>query len=395
MAHLDVGAALRRARESEPAGVPEILATAASEFGATDLVIYLVDFGQTVLEPLPDRAAHAEVPASEAVATTMAGRAFVNQHIVTAARDGGIRVWVPVVEGSDRTGVVALSVPRIDDAVTKACEELGLLAGYLIAAHARCTDVYNLHRRRRSMSLAASMQWDLLPPLVLKTGTVSVAGLVEPAYEVGGDCFDYAANGQGFDFAIVDAMGHGLGSALVAALAIGSYRHGRREARSLVAMHNALAGAIAGQYDDGTFATGILGRLDVETGTLTWTNAGHPPPLLVRGGAVIKELRCPPTTPWGLFDATPEVATEALEPGDSVLLYTDGVIGARTPDGEEFGIDRLADLTGTNASSLLHPEEIARLLLRSVMEYHQVALGDDATVVLIRWEGPALASARP
>ncbi len=132
---LDFGAALRRARAADPAAVPEILASVAAEFGATDLVVYLVDFSQTTLEPLPDRATHADVPTAETVQATMAGRAFIDQRVVTAERDGVVRVWAPVLEGSDRTGVVALTVPSGDAAVLGACEDLGLLAGYLIAAH--------------------------------------------------------------------------------------------------------------------------------------------------------------------------------------------------------------------------------------------------------------------
>ena len=216
---IDFPLALRVARGANPSSMPEVLATAAAGFGATDVVVYLVDFGQTVLEPMPDRAAHAEMPVSESLAATMAGRAFTEQQVLTADRDNGIRIWVPIVEGSDHTGVVAFTVPAVDDRVLDACEELGILAGYLIAAHARCTDLYNLYRRRHRMSLAASMQWDLLPPLVLKAEGVAVAGLVEPAYDIGGDCFDYAVNGAFLDFAIIDAMGHGLGSARIASLA--------------------------------------------------------------------------------------------------------------------------------------------------------------------------------
>ena len=59
--------------------MPEILAKAAAGLGATDLVVYLVDFGQTMLEPMPDRAAHADRPNTELLATTMAGRAFIDQ----------------------------------------------------------------------------------------------------------------------------------------------------------------------------------------------------------------------------------------------------------------------------------------------------------------------------
>ncbi len=390
MNRIDLGASLRRARESDPAAIPEVLANAAADFGATDVVVYLVDFGQTVLEPLPDRAAHADLPATEEVAATMAGRAFIDQGVVAAERPGGFRVWVPILEGSDRTGVVALTLPAVDEALLEASEELGLLAGYLIAAHARCTDLYNLHRRRRSMSLAASMQWDLLPPLVLNTGTVAVAGLLEPAYDVGGDCFDYSANGPVFDFAIIDAMGHGLDSAIVAGLALGSYRHDRREARSLPVMHEALASTIKEQYHGQTFATGLLCRLDTENGVLTWTNAGHPLPLLIRGGQVIGELQCKPTPPWGLLEGKPTVATESLEPGDSLLLYTDGVTEARTPDGTQFGLDRLIDVAQNHASDLLRPEEVVRQLVRSVLEHQNDVLADDATIVLLRWDGPAI-----
>ncbi len=368
--------------------MPDVLTASAAELGATDLVVYLVDFGQTTLEPLPDRAAHAQVPSAEPVATSMAGRAFSDQRIITAARDDAVRVWIPILEGSDRTGVVALSLPSNDPALIEGCEELGLLAGYLIAAQARCTDHYNLYRRRRRMSVAASLQWDLLPPLVLKTADVVVAGLIEPAYDVGGDCFDYADNGPVFDLAIMDAMGHGLNSAVLAALAMGAYRHDRREGRPLLAMHENLALTLETQYQDASFVTGVLARIDVATGELTWTNAGHPPPLHIRGDQVIGELVGGSTPPWGLMPGRPVVASAALEPGDGVLLFTDGVTEARTTEGELFGVERLIDLTQNHASDLVSPEEIVRRLVGSVLEHQQDNLRDDATVVMVRWNGP-------
>ena len=386
---IDFGSALRSACDSDPATIPEILAKAAADLGATDVVVYLVDFGQSVLEPLPDRSAHADLPVTEAVATTMPGRAFIDQVTVTAERDDGVRVWVPLLEGSDRTGVVAVTLPAIDGRLLQACEELGLLAGYLIAALARYTDLYNLHRRRHAMSLAASMQWDLLPPLVLKAGAIAVAGLLEPAYDVGGDCFDYAVNGSVLDFAIMDAMGHGVGSAVISALAIGRYRHDRRQGQSLIAMHSNLGETIEAHFNDLSFATGVLARIDIGTGELTWTNAGHPPPLLIRGGRVIMELECKPTAPWGIPGGHPVTATEHLEPGDCVLLYTDGVTEARPSGGQQFGIERLIDLTNRNASDLLRPQDIVRRLVESVRQHQLENTADDATIVLTRWEGPA------
>lgn len=383
---IDLAAAVRAAHGADPAAMVDIVGIAARDLGAADIVVYLSDFEQQVLEPLPDHATHADLPEAEEVVSTMAGRAFLTSTPVTAERSDGVRVWVPITEGSDRTGVLALTVPAPDDEVIRACTDLGLFAGYLIAAQARCTDMYQLHRRRKSMTLAASMQWDLLPPLVLRAPRCGVAGRLEPAYEVGGDCFDYALNGPVLDFALIDAMGHGVTSAAIAALVVGSYRHGRREGRTLSAIHRDLDEVLLRQFGGDTFATGQVAQLELDNGMLTWTNAGHPRPLLVRQGRVIGQLAGEPTLPWGLGGEPPEPSVEALEPGDGVLFFTDGVIDARTPDGEEFGIDRLADLVGQCASSQLPPEETVRLLVRSVLDHRRSQLRDDATVLLVDWQ---------
>lgn len=392
MKPLDLRAALRAAQAADPASIPDIVETVASTFGATDIVLYLVDFGQDALEPLPDRRAHADLPTSEPVATTVAGRAFLAQEVVSVERSAGMRVWAPIVEGSERTGVLALTVPESTDAVRQACEELGLFAGYLIATQSRFTDLYNLHRRRRSLSLAASMQWDLLPPLVLKTQRMTLAGVLEPAYDVGGDCFDYALNHTVFDVAIFDAMGHGLQAALVAALAVGSYRHDRRENKSLQKMHAALDSALDQQFQGSAFATGILARVELDTGVLTWTNAGHPAPILIRGGTAIGQLHCPPTVPWGLATITDTVGqaptgSERLEPGDRVLFYTDGIVEAHPPGQEQFGTDRFVEVITQHASDQLQAEALVRLVVDAVLDHQSDALSDDATVVLFQWNG--------
>ena len=366
----------------------------ATPLGATDITVYLADFARTVLQPMPDRAPHAAVAVPEEVIGTMAGRAFITGSVVTTARPEGTRVWAPIAEGSDRTGVIALTIANWNDTLGDACVELGLLAGYLIATQARTTDLYNLHRRRRALSLAASMQWDLLPPLVLKTPTVSVAGMLEPAYDVGGDYFDYALNSGILNIAILDVMGHGITSAMISALAAGCYRHDRREGRPLGEIHAHMDDALERHWPKLAFATGQLAQLDLATGELTWTNAGHPLPMLIRGGRVIGELECRPTVPWGLAAITGSggeimVASEMLEPGDAILLYTDGVIEAHEPGGEMFGTERLEDIANRHASDQLEPEEIVRLIVRSVLEHRVDELDDDATLLMIRWDGPA------
>jgi serine phosphatase RsbU (regulator of sigma subunit) len=392
---VDIAAAMRTAQLADPASVAVVMTLAARDIGGSDVVLYLVDFEQLVLEPLRGTQAHADLPGTEEVATTMAGRSFLSGSTVTAPRPDGTRVWVPIVEGSDRTGVLAMTLPRADQAVIAECSDLGMLAGYLIAAHTRCTDLYQMHRRRRSMSLAASMQWDLLPPLVLRTPTCTVAARLEPAYEVGGDCFDYSINGPVLDMAIVDSMGHGVTSSSIASLAIGCYRHGRREGRSLAYLHESLNEVIERQFNREAFATGQIGQLDLQGGMLTWVNAGHPRPLLVRGGQVIKQLEAAPCLPWGLgsspLEIDHEIAQERLEPGDGILFFTDGIVDARTKgSGEDFGLERLADITAQCASTQLRPEEIVRKILEGVLNHQASVLRYDATAMYIEWNGGEL-----
>jgi serine phosphatase RsbU (regulator of sigma subunit) len=391
MAQLNLTPLLRLNLSQQPASVARALESAGAEFGASDVVTYLVDFGQLFLEPLGDYSSHNELPHSEEVASTMAGRAFLTQSPVSAERPEGIRHWVPICEGSDRTGVLALTVADDDPETLQSCIDLAVLAGYLIATNARVSDVFNLHRRRKAMTLAASMQWDLLPPLVFRSPLVAVAGLLEPAYEVGGDCFDYAMNGPVLDLALMDSMGHGLNSAILAGLAVGCYRHDRRHGRTLQSMHQALDRTIIERYNRSGFVTGQLAQLNVETGQLRWTNAGHPLPLHIRNGRVIGDLACPPTVPWGfgIQEGQPVVAEDALEPGDSVLFYTDGVIEGKRSQHGGFGLERLIDLVGQAASDQLPVEEIVRHVAKAIFEHHGERLDDDATLFIAQWDGPA------
>ena len=104
---------------------------------------------------------------------------------------------------------------------------------------------------------------------------------------------------------------------------------------------------------------------------------------------MVGELRCPPTPPWGVGHRDPTVAAEQLEPGDCLLIYTDGVTEARTVAGEFFGVDRLVDFMNRHASELLRPEEMLRQLVASVRTHQGFdTLGDDATALIVRWDGP-------
>jgi len=186
-------------------------------------------------------------------------------------------------------------------------------------------------------------------------------------------------------------MGHGIGSTLLTGLAVGAYRHARRDGATLPGIYAAIDEALAGYYGDLSFATGIIGRLATGSGQLQWSCAGHPRPLLLRGRKVVAELSCEPALPFGLGDSPPDPSTEELQPDDAVLFYTDGVIEARTPDGELFGLDRLADLLEREAASGQPAEEMLRHLVRAVLDHQAGGLRDDATLLLVQWAGQAQA----
>jgi phosphoserine phosphatase RsbU/P len=379
MAEFAYTGALRVLSHDASADLGDLLAAACGP--DCDPVLYLADFARQVLIPLSPGVPH------EPVEGTLPGRVYTTGEPAVSAADGHSRVYVPVLELTARAGVLAVSLKETDaDAIAEA-ELLGVFAGLALSGMARVTDGPRVRRRGRSMSVPASMQWDLLPPWGIRMPGALVAGILEPAYDVAGDAYDYAAAEGMLHFAVVDGMGHGIGSTLLAGLSVGAYRHARRSGAPLQTVHTAIDEAVASGYDDLSFVTGLIGTLNTGTGQLRWTCAGHPPPLLLRGRKVVGELECATTVPFGLGTGAPSVSTADLEPHDAVLLYTDGVTEAHAPGGEPFGLTRLADLLEREASGTYEPEELLRRLVRAVLEHQGGPLRDDATFLLLRWAG--------
>jgi serine phosphatase RsbU (regulator of sigma subunit) len=240
------------------------------------------------------------------------------------------------------------------------------------------------------MDLAAEMQWSLLPPLSFAAAGTTIAGLLEPAYEVGGDCFDYAYNRGRLDFAVLDTVGHGLSSAVLAALLVGAYRHGRREGDDLAGIAARIDAAARTFPGRPAFATGVVGHLDTASGQLDWLTCGHALPIVVRNGTPLDAPQARPGVPLGLGTLGPvvgDIVELSLEPGDGILIYTDGVTDSPMPDGTPFGDDRLRDLFAREHAVGAAPQEVVRRLIRTAIEHSAANLRDDATMVYIRWDG--------
>jgi hypothetical protein len=382
-----VGDLLRRASVTAPDLLAADVAAALHDAGGHHLVLYVVDYEQLSLQPVGIAVdLLAEEPKGVGIEGTLAGRAFQLQQVVTAQVDDGWRVWAPVRERAERIGVLEFGFSEVDEELLALCDDLGLLAGHLVHTSGRYTDLIELRRRRRPMNLAAEMQWDMLmPPLAFSSPELAIAGILEPAYFVAGDAFDYSLNGDHFGFAILDAMGHGVHSTLASTLALGGFRHGRRRGLELAVIAEQIDDALVEHLGGDGFVTGHICQLDVATGKFQWVNAGHPPPLLIRGSKVVGEMNAAPCLPLGLGIRITEIGNVRLQPGDRVLFYSDGVVEARPRGGPQFGVERLIDDAEEFLGSSYPVSEVLRRLVRRLREHRGGELEDDATLVFLEW----------
>jgi serine phosphatase RsbU (regulator of sigma subunit) len=362
-----------------PGDLATAVADAARALGATDAVIHHVDLEQHVLVPLGGGAALD-------IDGTLAGRVYRHSTPLSATEDHVTRLWLPLLDGADRHGALSMDIPGdVDEALQQSCERFASLVALLLVSKAAIGDVLHLPARRRPMALAAEMRWAMLPPLSFANDQVQIAGVLEPAYEVAGDTFDYAVNDTIVHVAIFDAMGHGLQASRIANLVVVSYRHSRRQGIGLVDALRTIDALVTREFGPDCIVTGQLAELDVLSGVLRLVSAGHPPPLLLRRDRVVGEVACASTFPLGFGDLDIAITEVALEPGDQVAFYTDGITEARSPSGEEFGVSRLGDHLARAVGAHEKQAETLRRLLQSVQAHEAGALRDDATVVLLGW----------
>jgi serine phosphatase RsbU (regulator of sigma subunit) len=184
-------------------------------------------------------------------------------------------------------------------------------------------------------------------------------------------------------------MGHGMSAVLMSSAVINSLRNTRRERGDLLGAYQQADELIATHFGNSCYVTGQFGSLDLRTGVLTWVNAGHLPPMLVRNGSYVGELQCAPSMPLGLGGPIVEVAQETLQRGDRVLFYTDGISESLSPDGTRFGQERLADMFVRAALDELPGAETVRRLSAAVGTHVGKGLLDDATMLLVEYRLPA------
>jgi serine phosphatase RsbU (regulator of sigma subunit) len=373
----------RRAATIPPYDLPSLVSAAGEALGADKTCLLVADYALLSLHEL---GAAAPTGTRTSIRGTLPGRAFIKDEIVMSGEDP-TTVWVPLSADSERIGVVELEFRSWSGRAQAALQAVIDVLVLVVLNKRRYTDVLLRSRRSEPLSVAAEIQWDLLPPLSCVTDRVSISGMLEPAYSIGGDSFDFALNPTHAEFAIVDAVGHGMPAVLKSVIAVNALRNARRDGHSLESAYLTTGAILEAEFGESYFVTGQIGALELATGELSWLNAGHPLPLLVRGGRFVGELQCRPSWPMGLGGEVREVATEHLQRGDRVLFYTDGVTDTRSSIGEAFGLDRLVDFLVRATLDRVHPTETVRRLSASIVGYNGIGLSDDATLLLLEYHG--------
>jgi hypothetical protein len=388
---VDAGDAVRWLQLTAPGGGPDDLSAlvtrAAPAIGATQIVIYVADYGQTRLVPLAGAG-----PARDAlpVETTLAGRAFTGLDIQHAVDDAD-RMWVPLLIGCERLGVLEIVSPAAGDPeLAGPARELALTIAQVLVNRRPYGDVVERLRRSVPMQVAAEIVWGLLPPLTFATDDLMVTAILEPCYDVGGDMFDYALNDDVLSVALFDTCGHGIKASTLASLVVSTYRNARRCGLDLVDTALSIDKWVRSEHPN-LFTTALLLELNRATGRLRTINAGHPGALLLRDGKAIRELPGPTALPLGLGHLSPRrpaVHEEELHPGDRILAYTDGITDARGADGVRFGVDRLVDFVNRALNDRLPTPETMRRLVRAVVAHQDGGLEDDASAMFLEWRPP-------
>ncbi|WP_030250758.1 PP2C family protein-serine/threonine phosphatase [Streptomyces sp. NRRL S-455] len=364
----------------------EVRRVLTDQYAADSVELYLADYGLTVLQPvsvLP----HTLQPVS--VHNSPAGRAFgAQQAYVEPLPEGLVRAHLPVTVRGDRLGVMSVALPGGEhaDGCLGELAEIAQVLGHEVVVAERDTDLYLQARRRDRLTLAAEMQWQLLPGRSCSRPEYELGAQLEPAYAIFGDNFDWSATADRLSLYVTNGMGEGIEASLLTNLAISALRNARR-AGLPIADQAALADqAVYAHYRGRCYVSVLMLDIELATGLVRAVDAGSPRLLRLRQG-VVERMPFDAQLPLGMFEETDYVAQEfRVEPGDRLVFVSDGVYDVASPGGEAYGDAALA--RAIQSTRLLPAAEVPRAILRELTGHRgETVPDDDALVVCLDWRG--------
>ncbi|MEW2411921.1 PP2C family protein-serine/threonine phosphatase [Streptomyces griseoviridis] len=375
------------------AAAPHLLPAAVREalragYGVQDAELLMADYGLAVLQSVPGAPGPVDpVP----LHGSTEGRAFGSQEpVLEQSPDGRVRAHLPVTVRGDRLGVLTVTLASAEEAQEGLDElaELARVLGHEMTVAQRDTDVYHQARRRDRLTLAAEMQWQLLPARSCTRPEYALGAQLEPAYAIFGDNFDWSTSADRLLLYITNGMGEGIDASLLTNLGINALRNARR-AGIPIADQAALADqAIYAHYRGQEYLSVLMIDLELSTGLMRVVDAGSPQMLRLRDRTVTA-VDFEAQLPLGMFEETDYTAQEfQLEPGDRLVFVSDGVHGVPAPGGERYGERALA--RAITSTRLLPAADMPGAVLRELSGHRgSREPDDDALVACLDWFGPS------
>jgi sigma-B regulation protein RsbU (phosphoserine phosphatase) len=329
--------------------------------------------------------------------TVIAPDVRLNPYYVQGKGSTLSEIAVPIVSGGTVIGALNLESDTLDafsDADVEYLEFFAVAAAISIEKAVVHREMLEKHRIEQQLRIAKDVQLALLPAASPALDGYDIAGTNVPTWEIGGDYFDYLPQPDGrLGVTIADVSGKGVAAALIMATFRAALRAQRVRHMTLDAIAGRLNRILLDSMDRSRFVTAFYGLLEPRTGEFGFTNCGHNPPLLLRAGGT-RDLLASGGPALGMWHgATFEPGAAAVLPGDTLVLYTDGVVEVMSPSGEMFGVDRLEDVIRRRRT------DSARDLVDAVVEETRAFAGrrgyeDDFTLVILRRDaGPSGAAA--
>jgi len=238
-------------------------------------------------------------------------------------------------------------------------------------------------RLEQELSIAREIQQALLPRGFRDFPHLAISAMNTPCHAVGGDYFDvFPMSEERTAFVIADVAGKGIGAALLTTMLQGALT-GMTIGADPVRVFHHINDFLCRHADVGRYATMFFGMLDRQ-GNLDYLNAGHPSPLLLRRGAV-SEIFTEGSFPVGLIPEAKYAAVRVtLEPGDTLVLFSDGVTEAADPEEQMYGVPRLSEAVAGQHDAPL--DQLQKKVVDSVETFARGASqADDITLLLIRY----------
>lgn len=314
------------------------------------------------------------------------------------------RLLVPMVASRRVVGFLALGAKLSEEPYTREDRHLLLaLAGQTATAldYAQLiSQTAERERLRRELQIAQEVQGQLFPQQMPRLATLSYAGVSQAARILGGDYFDFLPLGPGrLGVAVADLSGKGIPAALLMAALQGALRsHAPQWGDQLAGLVADINGQLCATSAPNKFATFFYAVYDDDQMTFRYVNAGHNPPLLVRGSGPevgqVQQLTVGGTIIGAFPGQKYTQETLQLRPGDLFVAYTDGLTDATNSAGDAFGEERLQRLVADNAQ--LEPEALQEVILGDVARYtFGVPLEDDITLIIARVNAKPQPAAAP